>query len=92
MRWKDGFSYGYSVLYEECASALCAFSLDPYVGVFHGTRPDKKALALDLMELYRTDRVDRLALKLINRNQISSDCFQTDGKKKEKWEIGECVI
>ncbi len=69
-------SFGYSILTNDCASALEAAGLDPYIGFLHTDRPGRMSLALDLMEELRSIAVDRLVLSLINRRQISENDFE----------------
>ncbi len=85
-------SFLYSILANDVASALESVGLDPYVGFLHQDRPGRASLALDMMEELRPVFVDRLALSLINRNQISPNGFiqkenravyMTDETKKE---------
>lgn len=68
-------SFFYTLLTNEVASALETVGLDPYVGFLHQDRPGRPSLALDLMEELRPVFADRLALTLINRNQISGKGF-----------------
>lgn len=68
-------SFLYSMLMNDCRSALEAVGLDPQLGFLHAVRPGRAALALDLMEEFRAIIADRLALTLINRNQINKDDF-----------------
>lgn len=68
-------SFLYTLLTNECASALETVGLDPYVGFLHQDRPGRPSLALDLMEELRPVLVDRLALSLVNRKQISGKGF-----------------
>lgn len=63
-------SFGYALLLNDCRGALEAVGLDPQIGFLHEVRPGKPALALDLMEEFRSPLVDRLVLSLINRGQI----------------------
>ncbi|GII96713.1 type I-C CRISPR-associated endonuclease Cas1c [Sinosporangium siamense] len=51
--------------------------LDPYLGFLHGLRPGKPALALDLMEEFRSIHADRLMLNLLNRRQLRGEHFET---------------
>ena len=67
-------SFLYSLLMNDCRSAIEAAGLDPQIGFLHAVRPGRAALALDLMEEFRCF-ADRLALSLINRGQISADDF-----------------
>lgn len=69
-------SFAYTLLSEDCAAALEAVGLDPFIGVLHGARTRKPALALDIMELFRSTVADRHVLRIINRNMIPHDSFQ----------------
>jgi len=68
-------SFLYTLLTNESASALETVGLDPYVGFLHQDRPGRPSLALDLMEELRPVMVDRLALSLVNRKQITGKGF-----------------
>lgn len=68
-------SFCYTLLANECASALNAVGLDPYVGFMHTDRPGRKSLALDLMEELRSVVCDRFVLSLINLRQIKAEDF-----------------
>lgn len=68
-------SFLYSMLMNDCRSALEAVGLDPQLGFLHAVRPGRAALALDLMEEFRAVMADRLVLTLINRGQISAGDF-----------------
>jgi CRISPR-associated protein Cas1 len=68
-------SFLYSMLMNDCRSALESVGLDPQLGFLHVVRPGRAALALDLMEELRPYLADRLALTLINRNQLASSDF-----------------
>lgn len=67
-------SFIYSMWMNDCRSACEAAGLDPQIGFLHALRPGRAALALDLMEEFRP-LADRLALSLINRNQIEHGSF-----------------
>jgi CRISPR-associated protein Cas1 len=68
-------SFIYALLRHDCIAALTAVGLDPFVGFLHAERPNRPALALDLMEEFRPWLADRLAITLINRQQIGTDDF-----------------
>jgi len=68
-------SFLYSMLMNDCRSALESVGLDPQLGFFHVVRPGRAAFALDLMEEFRPYLADRLALTLINRNQLTLSDF-----------------
>ncbi|MCI0418269.1 MAG: type I-C CRISPR-associated endonuclease Cas1c [Acidobacteria bacterium] len=68
-------SYLYALLRHDVIAALTATGLDPFVGYLHTERPNRPALALDLMEEFRPMLCDRLAITLINRRQIGPKDF-----------------
>lgn len=85
-------SFLYTLLAHEVVAALESVGLDPQVGFLHRDRPGRPSLALDLMEELRPHLADRLAVTLINRNQITADGFMVkengavimdDGTRKE---------
>ena len=63
------------MLMNDIRSALESVGLDPAVGYLHRDRPGRFGLALDMMEEFRP-WVDRIALSLINRNQVKSKGFK----------------
>jgi len=69
-------SFIYALLTTDCAGALEGVGLDPQVGFLHVLRPGRPALALDLMEEFRSWFADRIALSLMNRKQVDSSCFE----------------
>lgn len=69
-------SFVYSLVRIDCESALEGVGLDPQVGFLHVERPGRPALALDLMEEFRSWWADRLVLSLINRRQLQLRDFE----------------
>jgi CRISPR-associated protein Cas1 len=69
-------SFLYSMLMNDCRTALESVGLDPQLGYLHTVRPGRAALALDLMEEFRSILADRLALTLVNRKQIQANDFE----------------
>jgi len=69
-------SFFYTLLVHDVESALETVGLDPAVGFLHRDRPGRPGLALDLMEELRPFLADRLALSLINRNQLRGKDFE----------------
>lgn len=68
-------SFLYTLLTHEVVAALESVGLDPQVGFLHRDRPGRPSLALDVMEEMRPHFADRLAVTLINRNQITAEGF-----------------
>ena len=85
-------SFAYSLLTNDCASALEAVGLDSYVGFLHRDRPGRTSLALDLMEELRPCLADRFVLTAINnrvmqpadfdRSEDGAVLLTDDGRKK----------
>lgn len=68
-------SFLYALVRHDCISALTVAGLDPFVGFLHAERANRPSLALDLMEEFRPWLADRLAITLINRQQIQPGHF-----------------
>jgi len=69
-------SFLYTLLVHDVTAALESVGLDPAVGFLHRDRPGRPSLALDMMEEFRAFLADRLALSLINRQQVKPQGFQ----------------
>lgn len=69
-------SFAYSLLANDCASALESVGLDAYVGFLHRDRPGRTSLALDLMEELRPCMADRFVLTLINDRIVTGAEFE----------------
>ena len=72
-------SFAYALLASNCASALEAVGLDPYVGFVHTDRPGRASLALDLMEELRPAFADRFVLSCINTRVVDAKMFDVSG-------------
>jgi CRISPR-associated protein Cas1 len=68
-------SFLYAILLADVRGACEATGLDSAVGFLHRDRPGRPGLALDLMEELRPVLADRIALTLINRQQIKPKDF-----------------
>ena len=69
-------SFVYSMLANDCASALESVGLDAYVGFLHRDRPGRASLSLDLMEELRPCMADRFVLTVINNRLLSAADFE----------------
>lgn len=68
-------NYGYAILLAECTRAVELAGLDPYAGFLHSDRSGRISLAIDLMECFRQQIVDRVVFKLITYSQVKpGDC------------------
>lgn len=72
---------GYTFLTKEICSALEAESFETYLGFLHGIRYGRKSLALDMIEEFRQPVVDRMALKLFNKQMLSKYDFEIEGEQ-----------
>lgn len=68
-------SFLYTMLTHEAVASLESIGLDPQSGFLHRDRPGRASLALDIIEELRPHFADRLAVTLINRNQLSAGGF-----------------
>ena len=71
-------SFGYAMLLTRVMTATQLAGLHAGFGFLHVSHGARPALALDLMEEFRTALVDRFALGLISRNRINTDHFETN--------------
>jgi len=70
-------SFGYAMLAKECTIAVAAEGFDPYWGFYHQPRHGRPALALDLMEEFRTSVVDSAVITAINTGMVRDGDFET---------------
>lgn len=80
---KDGINamlnYGYGVLFGDVMRGIHFSGLDPYAGFLHADRPGKPSMALDLMEEFRQQLVDKVVIKLITKGQVKPQDFEIHG-------------
>lgn len=69
-------SFAYTILANDCASALESVGLDSYVGFLHRDRPGRASLSMDLMEELRAPLADRLCLTLVNNRVLQDKHFE----------------
>ena len=77
-------SFGNSLVYANCVSAIRATALDPTISYLHEPGERRYSLSLDLADLFKPVLADRVLFRLVNRNQISSSDFET--------ELGSCLL
>lgn len=70
-------SFGYAMLAKECTVAVATEGFDPYWGFYHQPRHGRPALALDLMEEFRTSVVDSAVITAINTGMVRDGDFET---------------
>ncbi|MEW6189021.1 MAG: CRISPR-associated endonuclease Cas1 [Actinomycetota bacterium] len=72
-------NYGYGVLLGDVLRAIHLAGLDPYAGFLHVDRPGRESMALDLIEEFRQQVVDKPVIKLVTKKQVSIDDFEIFG-------------
>jgi CRISPR-associated protein Cas1 len=77
-------SFGNSLVYANCVSAIRATALDPTISYLHEPGERRYSLSLDLADLFKPVIADRVLFRLVNRNQIDQDDFET--------ELGSCLL
>jgi CRISPR-associated protein Cas1 len=73
-------NFGYTLLTNECAYTVETAGLDPAIGFLHGLTYGRQSLALDVVELFRVDIVDRLVVRLVNWGMLRDSDFISDAK------------
>jgi CRISPR-associated protein Cas1 len=71
-------SFGNSLVYSNIVSAIRATALDPAVSFLHEPGERRYSLALDIADLFKPLLADRVIFRLLNRNQLTTDDFETD--------------
>lgn len=72
-------SYLYGVMVKEFFVTLNTTGFDPYLGFYHQPRYGRPALALDMMEEFRSIIADSVALTLFNNGELSERDFISIG-------------
>jgi CRISPR-associated protein Cas1 len=73
-------SLGYTLLGQNMMTALEVVGLDPYDGFFHADKYGRPALALDLVEEFRSVIVDSVVLTIVNKRMLTPDDFRPGPK------------
>jgi CRISPR-associated exonuclease Cas4/CRISPR-associated protein Cas1 len=72
-------SLGYALLMRTWLNVLSAVGFDPYLGFYHKPRFGRPALALDLMEPFRSILADSTVIQVVNNGEVKSDAFISAG-------------
>ncbi len=72
-------SLGYTLLARTWLTALSAVGFDPYLAFYHRPRFGRPALALDMMEPFRSILADSTVIQVINNGEVKPDGFVTAG-------------
>lgn len=77
-------SFGNSLVYANCVSAIRSTALDPTISYLHEPGERRYSLSLDLADLFKPVLADRVLFRLVNRGQLTRDDFETD--------LGSCLL
>jgi len=77
-------SFGNSLVYATCVSAIRQTALDPTISYLHEPGERRYSLSLDLADLFKPVIADRVLFRLVNRSQITAEEFET--------ELGSCLL
>ena len=62
-------NYGYAILYTRVWQALLAARLNPFESLIHARQEGKPTLVYDMVEIFRSQVVDRIVISLIQKGQ-----------------------
>lgn len=62
-------NYGYAILYVRVWQALLAAKLNPFESLIHVQRESKPTLVYDMIEIFRSQVVDRVVISLVQKGQ-----------------------
>ena len=72
-------SLAYALLVRLFSDTLSSTGLDPYLGLYHRPRHSRPALALDLMEPFRSIIADSCVIQVVNNGEIRPSHFVFNG-------------
>ncbi len=72
-------SFSYALLVRLLTTTIAATGLDPYMGLYHRPRHGRPALALDLMEPFRSIISDSSVIQIVNNGEIRNSDFVWNG-------------
>lgn len=67
-----------SMVYTTCVSAIRKTALDPTVGYLHEPGERRFTLSLDIADVFKPILADRVMFRLVNRQQVTFDDFESD--------------
>ncbi len=66
------------MVYTTCVSAIRKTALDPTVGFVHEPGERRFTLSLDIADIFKPILADRILFRLVNRQQLSIDDFESE--------------
>lgn len=77
-------SFGNSLMYTTVLSEIYNTQLNPTISYLHEPFERRFSLALDVSEIFKPIIIDRVILKLVNKNMLDDNCF--------RGEIGDMLL
>jgi CRISPR-associated protein Cas1 len=77
-------SFGNSLMYTTVLSEIYNTQLNPTISYLHEPFERRFSLALDVSEIFKPIIIDRIILKLVNKNMLDDNCF--------RGEIGDMLL
>ncbi len=77
-------SFGNSLMYTTTLSEIYNTQLNPTISFLHEPFERRFSLALDVSEIFKPIIIDRIILKLVNKNMLDDECF--------RGEIGDMLL
>ena len=72
-------SLAYALLVRLFSNTISSTGLDPYLGLYHRPRHNRPALALDLMEPFRSIVADSCVIQVVNNGEVRPNHFVFNG-------------
>src|ERR1019366_6216476 len=72
-------SLAYALLTRTWLGVLSAVGFDPYLGLYHHPRFGRPALALDMIEPFRSILADSTVIQVINNGEVKANGFISVG-------------
>lgn len=69
-------NFGYSILYSEIIAMIKQEKISPFYGIMHYVRNGHASLASDLMEEFRYQIIDSLAINIVNNGTFKVEDFE----------------
>lgn len=71
-------SFVNAMTYTTCVSAIRKTALDPTIGFMHEPGERRYTLSLDIADIFKPILADRVMFRLVNRQQLSLDDFESE--------------
>ena len=77
-------NYGYAILYSQIWRAILSCKINPYDSVLHAHQAGKPTFVFDIIEIFRSQAVDRVVFSLIQKKEdleLKQGILDTDTRK-----------